>query len=133
MLSSTAFRVPEKNAIRRKRSHVFRFTKGQPLGFDSSWPVFALTHHALVWLAAWRVLPGKRFFDYAILCDYLVIAHPGVAKEYQRIMSDCETSISKEKSLISHSGCLEFAKRFMCNGVTEDLSPVSFRVLNKYL
>lgn len=39
-------------------------------------------------------------------------------------------TISKEKSLISRTGALEFAKRFMAEGVTRDLSPVSFRMLS---
>ena len=30
------------------------FTKGQPLGFFCSWPLFKLTHHMLVWIAAER-------------------------------------------------------------------------------
>lgn len=34
-------------------------------------------------------------------------------------------TISKEKSLISRTGALELAKRFMAEGVTRDLSPVS--------
>lgn len=50
------------------------FTKGQPLGFASSWPVFTLTHHLIVWFAAHRVRPGIPFWDYAIFGDDLLIA-----------------------------------------------------------
>lgn len=66
-MSNTVFRVPETFSEKRLRGNIYRFTKGQPLGFDSPWPVFALTHHALVWIAAWRARPGKLFWDYAIL------------------------------------------------------------------
>jgi len=70
--------------------YVFRFTKGQPLGFYSSWPVFTLTHHMRVWYAAWRVRPGVKFFDYALLGDYIVIADPVVAKSYLEVMEGCK-------------------------------------------
>lgn len=35
IMAQTAFRCPEPSAIRRKRCHVYRFTKGQPLGLFS--------------------------------------------------------------------------------------------------
>lgn len=107
----------------------FRFTKGQPLGFSSSWPVFTLTHHVIVWLAAWNARPGKLFLDYAILGDDLVIADESIAKEYLRIMEECGVEISREKSLISSSGACEFAKRFRTDLGRVDLSPVSAKVL----
>ena len=109
--------------------YVFRFSKGQPLGFYSSWPVFTLTHHMLVWYAAWRVRLGVKFFDYALLGDDIVIADPVVAKSYLEVMEECKVTISKEKSLISNVSALEFAKRFMVYKVTLDFSPVSLRVL----
>lgn len=43
------------------------FLAGQPLGYYCSWPLFALSHPILVWLAAERVYTGKRFQGYAIL------------------------------------------------------------------
>lgn len=110
--------------------YVFRFTKGQPqrvLQFMA--PVFTLTHHMLVWYAAWRVRPGVKFFDYALLGDDIVIADPVVAKSYLEVMEECEVTISKEKSLISNVSALEFAKRFMVHKVTLYFSLVSLRVL----
>lgn len=47
------------------RSSVVTFTKGQPLGFLSSWPLFTLTHHMLVWIAAERVYGTTKLCDYA--------------------------------------------------------------------
>lgn len=69
-------------------------------------------------------------WDYAILGDDIVIADQGVAEEYQKIMKDAEVTISKEKSLISFTGAMEFAKRFITDWGTQDFSPVSFKVLN---
>lgn len=64
-----------------------RFESGQPLGFLSSWPLFALCHHFCVWLAADKVYPNKRFRSYALLGDDLVIADRKVAEAYKYVMS----------------------------------------------
>lgn len=40
-----------------------RFQVGQPLGLLSSWPLFALSHHYLVWHAAHTVYPYKRLLQ----------------------------------------------------------------------
>lgn len=82
----------------------------------------------LVWYAAWRVRPGVKFFDYALLGDDNVIADPVVVKSYLEVMEECEVTISKEKS-VPNVSALEFAKRFMVYKVTLDFSPVSLRVL----
>lgn len=127
IMTGTAFRSPEKCGS-PLRARVYRFTRGQPLGFYSSWPAFTLTHHMLVWLAAWRVYPCRIFKDYALLGDDIVIADEKVAKAYQDIMSEAGGVISLEKSLISHNGCCEFAKRFIYKSHVDggvDVSPVS--------
>lgn len=43
---------------------------------DASWPLFALSHHVYVWQAAEQcdLLEGRKFVNYAILGDDLVIA-----------------------------------------------------------
>lgn len=90
---------------------------------------YALSHHYVVWLAA--ELSGIKgcFREYAVLGDDVVIAHPQVAQSYEKLLGMMGVSISKEKSLISHSGALEFAKKFWVKSVQEDLSPVSMRSL----
>ncbi|DAB41747.1 RNA-dependent RNA polymerase [Dahlia pinnata mitovirus 1] len=127
LMNQTAFRSPEKVGS-PLRARVYRFTRGQPLGFYSSWPSFALTHHMVVWLAAWRVYPTQKFKDYALLGDDIVIADEGVAKVYKSIMEEMGGVINIDKSLVSHSGCCEFAKKFIVNFHSEnwtDCSPVS--------
>jgi hypothetical protein len=84
----------------------------------------------IVWIAALRATPGRVFRDYAILGDDIVIADSKVAQEYKKIMQDLEVTISTEKSLVSRTGAMEFAKRFISDYGTMDLSPVSFRMLN---
>lgn len=39
-----------------KKSYSIYFRAGIPLGYLSSWPLFALSHHVIVWLAAERAL-----------------------------------------------------------------------------
>lgn len=55
------------------------FVAGQPLGYYSSWPLFALSHHILVWHCAEQVHPGLRFDKYAVLGDDVVIADSKVS------------------------------------------------------
>jgi hypothetical protein len=56
------------------------FLAGQPLGFLSSWPLFGLCHHLVVWHAAEQCYPGRKFKRYALLGDDLVLADDRVAK-----------------------------------------------------
>ncbi|GAB2236455.1 hypothetical protein Droror1_Dr00028099 [Drosera rotundifolia] len=37
------------------------FIAGQPLGYYSSWPLFALSHHFVIWYAAELLYPGRKF------------------------------------------------------------------------
>lgn len=93
IMSLTCFRSPEQLQVPgRGKRH--RFTRGQPLGFYSSWPIFTLTHHLLVWMAAYRVYPGNKFLDYAILGDDIVIADRKVATAYREIMGEAQAVIS---------------------------------------
>lgn len=80
-----------------------------------------------MWICASKVYPGRKFLDYAIPRggDDVVIADDKVAAEYAQLMDDCEVTISKEKCLVSTSGAMEFAKRFIADGGLNDLSPVS--------
>ncbi|CAA0810192.1 Uncharacterized mitochondrial protein AtMg01410 [Striga hermonthica] len=55
---------------------------GQPLGYYGSWPLFAFSHHLVVWLAKSKVYPGWRFSDYGVLGDDVVISDPHVAPIY---------------------------------------------------
>lgn len=100
------------------------YAVGQPMGAFSSWAMLALTHHALVQYAAFRVLkqPGW-FLLYAVLGDDVVIADRRVAQEYLKVMASIGVEIGLAKSLVSNQGSLEFAKRTWING--RDATPVS--------
>lgn len=57
------------------------------LGYYSSWPLFALTHHAMIWWCAEQVYPQRVFYRYAVLGDDVVIADEQVAKVYEHALS----------------------------------------------
>ncbi|XP_020522195.1 uncharacterized protein LOC110007166, partial [Amborella trichopoda] len=86
----------------------------------------------LVWYCAEIVHPGKHFTSYAILGDDVVIGDPEVAKLYAESLDQLGVSISFQKSVISDTGCLEFAKRFRIRRGTVDISPISIRALLSY-
>lgn len=108
-----------------KRYTVVSFVAGQPLGYYASWLLFAFSHHILVWWCAEQIYPGRVFRDYAVLGDDVVIADERVAQVYADALSKLGVTISHAKSLISHRGAAEFAKRFRVRNLTVDLSPVS--------
>lgn len=120
-LGTNVFMVPA-----RKPSNI-TFTAGQPLGYHASWPLFALSHHTLVWYAADLCYPGLKFDRYAILGDDVLIIDDAVAKVYTQLLDAMGVKVSEAKSIISPTGAVEFAKRFLVRNGTVDLSPFSFR------
>lgn len=100
------------------------YAVGQPMGALSSWAMLALTHHAIVQLAASKAYSKAGWFLlYAVLGDDVVIADRLVAKEYLRIMEQLGVGIGLAKSLVSNQNSIEFAKRTWIRG--QDCSPVS--------
>lgn len=89
---------------------------GQPMGALSSWPMFTLTHHAIVQFAAW--LSGHKgwYPFYALLGDDVVIAGDRVARKYQRLCKLLGMDIGIAKSMISDKGSCEFAKVVYVSG-----------------
>lgn len=110
---------------RRPQSDICRPT----LGYYSSWPLFALTHHLVIWWCEEQVYPDRYFDRYAVLGDDVLIADQKVAQEYEKALQNLGVQISHQKSLISESGAAEFAKRFYIRGLSVDLSPISIRAL----
>lgn len=78
--------------------------------------MLAVTHHVMVLTAA-RRCGLNDFTEYAILGDDVVIANYAVAMAYEQIARDLGVDINMDKSLFSHLGVLEFAKRLFSDGV----------------
>ncbi|KAH7571040.1 hypothetical protein JRO89_XS05G0243300 [Xanthoceras sorbifolium] len=98
------------------------FRTGQPLGYLSSFPLFALSHHFVVGLAVDRVYPEIVFQKHALISNDIVIGDPKVAYVYREMMAKLWVKISLPKSLVSNQGSMEFAKHF-CSW-SRDLSPI---------
>lgn len=58
--SALAFNFCEVPFVKKKDSQVY-FRVGQPLGYYSYWPLFALTNHILIWWCAEQIYPGQLF------------------------------------------------------------------------
>jgi len=114
-----------------RKFHELSFRVGQALGFKGSWSLFALSHHFVVWMAAQRADPSRSspFWNYALLGDDIVIADKEVAHHYKEILDQLDVKISMPKSIVSRTGCCEFAKRFWVKSMKVDLSPISLRSL----
>ncbi|CAB42654.1 RNA-dependent RNA polymerase, putative [Ophiostoma mitovirus 6] len=107
---------------------------GQPMGAQSSWPMFTLAHHVIVRVAANRC--GLSNFDkYIILGDDIVINNDNVALKYMEIMNDFKVEISRNKTHVSND-TYEFAKRWIKNKM--EFFPLPIRgivdnINNKYI
>jgi len=86
--------VSDRDFTFQKRS--YRYQVGQPMGFYSSWPVFALTHHCVVREAAKR--SGVRNPLYALLGDDIVVEER-IAVAYRDLLNEFGVNISEGKSL----------------------------------
>lgn len=112
------------------RETPFQRHSGTCLSFQSSdyVPEF---HHFVMWLAAKMADPKRStpFKDYAILGDDVLITNDDVAVNYRWLLDKLGVSISDSKSIVSKTGCIQFAKKFRVKAMQVDLSPVSLRSL----
>lgn len=109
---------------RKNEVQAVRYAVGQPMGALSSWAMLALTHHCIVWIAAIRGGVPYSQILYLVLGDDVVIAHPVIARHYLEILAELGCPVNLTKSIVSHNGSFEFAKRFIYRG--EDVSPISW-------
>lgn len=90
---------------------------GQPMGALTSWAIFSLTHHILVQFAAYKAYGKLEWFKlYALLGDDIVLADAKVAQVYLTLLRVIGVEVGLAKSLISHNGSFEFAKRTWIHG-----------------
>lgn len=110
-----------------KGDRVVRYTRGQPMGAKSSWPMLALLHHNLVWFSAWRAGIRKPlgFRDYLILGDDIVIADPLVAIEYRKLTLELGIPVSITKSFAGAKRFFQFANQNWWKGI--NISPTSLK------
>lgn len=103
ILNSRSFTTPE--------GYQLKYSTGQPMGTYSSWSVFTLTHHLVVYYCA-QLCGYKNFNQYIILGDDIVIKNDKVAKKYIEIIKGLGVELSEQKTHVS-SNTYEFAKRWI--------------------
>lgn len=104
------------------RKDTVHYRTGQPMGAYSSWAIFTLSHHMIVFIAALRAGLTQRQAKrcYMILGDDIVIHHDEVARNYKEILRNLGVSTSEQKTHQSKD-TFEFAKRWYCQGI--EVSP----------
>lgn len=101
------------------KSGDIHYTVGQPIGFLSSWSVFSLAHHYVVFIAGKSAGVTVRN-KYVLLGDDIVIADDVLAEHYRRMISRLGVEISPLKTHVSYD-TYEFAKRWYKD--KEEISP----------
>jgi len=103
ILNSRSFTTPEGLQL--------KYSTGQPMGTYSSWCVFTLTHHLVVYYCA-HLCGLKNFDQYMILGDDIVIKNNAVAEAYIKVIKGLGVEISLQKTHVSDD-TYEFAKRWI--------------------
>nr|QIR30231.1 RNA-dependent RNA polymerase [Plasmopara viticola lesion associated mitovirus 7] len=103
ILNSRVFTTPEGLQL--------RYATGQPMGTYSSWSVFTLTHHLVVYYCA-HLCGLKNFDQYMILGDDIVIKNNAVAEAYIKVIKGLGVELSLQKTHVSDD-TYEFAKRWI--------------------
>lgn len=103
ILNSRSFTTPEGLQL--------KYSTGQPMGTYSSWSVFTLTHHLVVYYCA-HLCGIKNFDQYMILGDDIVIKNNAVAEAYIKVIKALGVEISLQKTHVSDD-TYEFAKRWI--------------------
>jgi len=103
ILNSRWFSTPEGNML--------KYSTGQPMGTYSSWSVFTLTHHLVVYYCA-HLCGLKNFDQYMILGDDIVIKNDAVAEAYIKVIKGLGVELSLQKTHVSKD-TYEFAKRWI--------------------
>jgi hypothetical protein len=96
------------------------YRTGNPMGAYSSWSIFTLCHHFMVYLASKEANIPWSDCPYMLLGDDIVIADDKVADNYRALLERFDIPFSKEKSHQSPY-LFEFAKRFVHDGT--EISP----------
>jgi hypothetical protein len=89
-----------------------RYNVGTPMGSYTSWAVFTLTHHLIVYFASILSKCDNYQSKYILLGDDIVISDNNLAKYYKRIISNLGVDISIPKTHVSLD-TYEFAKRWI--------------------
>lgn len=135
LLNEREFIVPRRisntQRVPRNTPRIVKYGAGQPMGAYGHWAVFSLGHHILVQFAAYQAYSTLTWFqNYALLGDDIVIADANVAEFYLALLRAMGVEVGLAKSIVSHNGIVEFAKRLWrvnADGSLVDLSGISLK------
>jgi len=96
------------------KSGIVKYAVGQPIGFLSSWSIFALAHHYVMYQAGKQAKISVKS-KYVILGDDVVICDDRLAVAYKNILNTLGVEISPLKTHVSKD-TYEFAKRWYQDG-----------------
>lgn len=108
------------------RGESYQYLRGQAMGLGPSFPLFALTHHALL-RGLCRNLGLRPSSSYRILGDDIVIFNNDLAESYKLVLQTCNIPISVTKSITS-TDLTEFAGKILYKG--RDVTPIKWRNLS---
>jgi hypothetical protein len=90
----------------------YSYAVGNPMGAYSSFNMFAISHHYLVFLACQMARRRWSNCPYMLLGDDIVIANNEVAECYKNILKDWCVPFNETKTHVSDHG-YEFAKQIV--------------------
>jgi len=95
--------IPVQEAARGQyyvpsRKENWVYSVGQPMGLNFSFPLFHLTHHAILEGLSRSIRPSIKP-SYAVLGDDVLIADKALAHSYRTLIEGCGVEISSAKSL----------------------------------
>jgi hypothetical protein len=99
------------------------------MGLYSSWDALAITNHVLIRISALRV-GKKKFSDYLVLGDDVVIFNNEIEREYRKILTEIGVKYDPYDCYScgkTHS--LEIAKRLFREG--KEISPIPLRLIKR--
>jgi len=115
----------------QKETKSVKYGAGQPMGLNSSWAIFTVTHHCILRYCEYvnGVAQGTTYF---VLGDDTIIFNEKVANTYQKFIKEVGVEISLKKSYIPEKNspfCGEFAKRLFTH--EGEISPLPYRLFSQ--
>jgi hypothetical protein len=113
------------------RDSTVRYAVGQPMGFLSSWPSMAITHHFIINFAFHKSRVSPKDRKYGVIGDDMAINNSLAASEYLECLKKLGMNISIEKSILPNKSkqirSAEIAKRYFING--NEISPITPKLI----
>lgn len=105
------------------------YNPGNPMGAYSSWAVFALAHHLVMYFCCTQLRIPWKDAKYVLLGDDILIGDRRLYKVYRNVISSLGIPVSDAKTFESYT-LWEFAKRWGYKG--DEITPFPLPALNQF-